>query len=282
MRSPIALALVGVFLLAGVPTVESHGSNITHVQPFSIELPPREQGTFGLEFEEGDLRADWVFLLNAIARENNVQLTLRGYTGVAATWDLPGDGQTHYLTGRIKKTEIHGLSIYNPGPNKANITLYYDASCNCAGKPIPPDVPNGAVIFNVDVQDSDIMRTELPEPAALKLRVSHAIRVNDSSAWPTDFRILSTSTTPTEKDGKRVHVFDWTADRTGRYFFFVEAVEYDASKFDASQGELAMLAVYVQPNNVKVGTASSPGPIAGLLFVALLLAAATLRRRSRT
>ena len=271
---PVALAII---LLAQAPTALAHGSAITHVQPFNIELPPGEQGTFGLEFEEGDLRADWVFLLNAVARDNAVTVTLRGESGVDATWNLPGDGNTHYLTGRVRKTEAHGITVFNPGPNKANVTLYYDASCNCAGKPIPPDVPNGAVIFNVDVQDGDIMRTQFPEPPALKLRVTHALRVNDTSVWPKDFRVLSTSSTPTQKDGKPVHVFDWTADRAGRFYFFVEAIAYDESKFDPSQGELAILSVYVEPDNQKVGSAKSPGPAAALALAALVLAALARR-----
>jgi len=277
------LAFPALLLLLAAPIGEAHGSAITHVQPFTIGVPPKENASFSIEFEEGVLRADWVILFNAVARNNSVQLTLRDLTGIAAFWELPADENTHYLSGRIKRTEAHGLTLYNPGPNPANVTLYYDASCNCAGKPIPPDVPNGAVIFNVDVLERDIMRTEFPEPSALKLRVSHALRVNDTSQWPKDFRILKVSEAPNgEKNGKPAHVFDWTADRTGRFYFFVEAIAYDASKFDPSLGEIAMLAVYVEPSNAKVGTADAPAPSVVVAALAVLgVAFLTGGRRNR-
>lgn len=265
-------------LIVFIPGALAHEGSIHHVNPYTIQVPPGEAAESPIEFEEGDLREDWLFVVNAFAEASlPVSVTLRGENSSVMNWTLLGDGSTRYLTTRIPATAPYWLRFQNPGSEAARVTFYYDASCNCAGKPIPPDVPYGLVVFQVDPLGGERLRTVIPEPRALDLRVTHALRLNATSQWPGDFRVLEESTAAVPREQANVHLFEWTAESAERHYFVVTATSTDHEYFESLPPEDAMLAVYITPYTEKVA-AESPG-FSWLAAVTVAGAALALRRR---
>jgi hypothetical protein len=276
------------FLLAGLVCVllpamaAAHGDSVAHVNPVRLELSEGETREFVIEFEEGSLRKDWVFLLNVAASDGvgPVNITLMDPQGTVAAWAVPANGETQYATTRIRETGEHRLLVRNDGTGAVRADFFYDASCNCAGKPIPPDVPMGAVLFNVDASAGDHLETLIPEPALLDLFVVHAIRTNESSRWPMDFLQIETSPMAIRRDGQDVHRFVWSALDDERHYFWVVALHTDRERFDRQSRDAAVMGVYVEPSTGPAQPEGGNAPSsAGGILVAVVVGAAWVRRR---
>ena len=263
-----------------VPVGAAHGDAVSHVNPVTLELAAGEERLLPIEFEEGKLRSDWVFLLNAVVTSHNGPVNIYLTDGVRelSNWSVPATGETHHLTTRIEETAFHSLVVRNTSPGAANVTFFYDTSCNCAGKPIPPDVVNGAVLFNIDARKGDRLETVIPEPLLLDLSISHAVRTNERSQWPDDFTILETSVTPAPEGEREVHRFSWTASSQERHYYWVEVLDTDRETFSRLPPEMAVLGVYVQPSTTKVeGDARATGTLIVLGVAALLVGVRRVR-----
>lgn len=288
----LAVVLLAGSLLAGVPEgarASSHDSpfGFPHVNPRPVSLAEGGNESVPISYTPNspDFHAGWAVVVNAVVTDGSaapsVELVQNGT--VAASWTVEPDGRTHHLWGAFAETGQAELRFSNPGPGPVNLTFFYDMSCECIGKPIPVEVPDGMVVFNVRPGEGETWRATFPEPNVHRLHVWLATRTDDRSVWPDDFEVLQVSRDPIEQDGERFHVFQWTAEETGTYYFVMQSVAIDESLFD----DRDVAAVYtVQPSFTEVtgdGGASGPSTPLGLdvVVAGLVLAALGLGGRGR-
>jgi hypothetical protein len=300
MRAP-ALAALAMLALALAPPAGAHGpASFPHVNPLPVTLAPGEQKAVDIAFDEemadgtmanGTFQQGWVFLLNAKVADGSgpVDAALRlghqeALRDVVANWTVAA-GPTQHLSARMPATDFYVLTLRNPGAANASITFFYDQSCNCAGKPVPTEVPDGIVVFNVDLKQGRSVDAVIPEPPALRLKVDAALLASPRARWPDDFRVLASSAAPrTTAEGARVHEFHLAAEQDERIYFFAEATGVDAAKLDRSSPERYVASLTITPyydtGQAKAVDKTPLGaevPLAALALAALAGAAA--RRR---
>jgi len=304
MRPQAALAGLLCFALAlpllGSPSAAHNGPGFPHVNPSTLSLAPGQEQRVELTFTEGDtggnFEAGWVFVLNLQLWNGSGPLDAVLQAGhaehpnaTAATWHFPGAGAQHVTAG-MPATDVYTLTFRNPAATGSNATFsfFYDQSCNCAAKPIPPtdlqgrSMPGGVVIFNADVKKGAQWDAQFFEPAVHTLRVDLAKRTNATSHWPEDFHILESSTqAKLVPPAARQHEFNWTADETTRYYFIVQSTAADLSRFDPADPGPGVMVI---PNfeQVKAGDADvKPSPGFEVAAMALALAGALALTRLR-
>lgn len=299
MRPSAAVGLTAVLLLssllAAAPAARAHGdehegAGVPHVNPRYVDLAEGGNESIHIAYtrDSPDFQAGWAVVVNAVVTGGSatppIELVQNGT--VAASWTVPPDGRTHHLWGAFAETGEAEFRISNPGPGPVNLTFFYDMSCACIGKPIPVEVAHGMVVFNVNVQAGQTWRATFPEPNVHRLNVWLATRTDDRSHFPEDFEVLQVSRDPIEQDGERFHVFQWTAEQTGRYYFVMRSVAIDETVYDDRN---VAATVYVVPSFTEVtGDSGAGGPstplgldvvVAGLVLAALGLAGRHRRRR---
>ena len=288
-----ALALL---LLLAAPLAAGHGGGeFPHVNPLQVTLPPEGERLVELTFTEagpgGRFGAGWVFVLNAlVAPGAPMRVDLRpghvdGLGEPVASWNFSAPGPQR-VTTLMPVEDVYTLHFrHGGGAGNASLLFFYDQSCECAGKPIPVELPNGLVVFNLNATQGATYRATFFEPAAHTLRVALALRTDPRSHWPEDFAVLQSSQEAQVRDvgagPVRQHELTWTADRTDRYYFFVEAVSTDRSKFDPRNPQAALASVMVTPlfEQVSAPPKAAPGAEGALLLAGLAAAAVALRLR---
>lgn len=285
-------------LLAAVPAATAHGDEhdgpgFPHVNPRSFDLAEGANASVHIAYTLNSpaFHAGWAFVLNAAVTGGSATPTAELVQNgtVVGSWEITPGGQTRHLWGAFAETGEAELRFSNPGPGPVNLTVFYDMSCACAGKPIPPEVADGTVVFNVDIRAGDTWRATFPEPNVHRLNVWLATRTDDRSVWPDDFEVLQESRDPIEQDGGRFHVFEWTAEETGTYYFVMQSVAIDESLYEDPN---VAATVYVVPSFREVtgeddGGTGPAGPatplgvevVAAALVLGAVAAAGRRRRR---
>lgn len=282
-------ALLVLLLLA--PVAAAHGGHeAEHVNPARIDLAPGASNTTELTFTEGmgngSFEAGWVFVLNAILIPGSAPATVELHVGhevalgrAVATFTVQA-GPTQRFTAAMPETGVYSIVVRNPSVAQNTSLLYFfDQSCNCAGKPIPVELPAGLVLFNVDVPRPSTWKATFPEPPVHRLSVVLATRENPNSSWPQDFRVLQRSDQAVLRDvgagPARLHELTWTADQPGRYYFFVQSAGIDLSKFDRADpvGSVMITPLYEQLKDTPKAT-----PL-GLAALVVALGVGALARR---
>lgn len=288
------LVLAALLAVLAAPVAHAHGGHeFPHVNPMTTSPRPGGNESVELTFNEGMIdrqdprfEAGSVFVLSARLGNGSgpVEVALRqGHVAslgaTVAAWTVQGSG-TNHVTVSFPAMDVYTLVFRNPGPGNASVTWFYDQSCNCAGKPIPVEVPEGLVVFNADVKKGSTWRATLPEPRALDISIALAKRVNDQGRWPQDFQVVQRSERAVTKDvgagPVQVHELTWTADADARYYFFTQSTAVDTAKFDPRDPAGSVM---ITPLFEQLGQQKTPLGLevpAGALLLALALAA---RRR---
>jgi hypothetical protein len=284
-----ALAAAALLLLAAAPLAEAnHPQAFPHVNPLRLSLQPDPPQVIDMEFEGGSFEEGWVFLLNGFVQPGSAPAVIELRKGNASALGEAvhtfrfTETTTQQLTTRIPAQGVYALSAHSEGPGASNLTFFYDQSCNCAGKPIPYEVPQGLVVFNVDLKQGQRLYALIPEPSALTLNVTLHTLGNPRAQWPDDFPLVARSSTARVTDeGARILEFNLIAMQDGRYYFFAEAARADPSKIDpANPAASLFITPYYEQGPAPGPPAKTPWP-AALGILALGGAACWGRPRGR-
>lgn len=283
--------VVVVFLLAIPALAPLAGANhpqggFIHVNPRTGTLAPGARDAIPLDFERGPFERGWVFVMNARVASNatpaRAELVYENRT--IAAWDVPPGNNTRLLSTLMPETGFYILVWSNPGDETVRYEFFYDQSCDCAGKPIPFEIPDGMVIFNQDLERGQRVRALFAEPPAMAVKIWLAKRTGSGGTWPTDFTILQESLeaevfrepgAPTEG---RLHEFNFTADETTRYYYFVQSKEVYRDRVRSPNDVFVVPQFQVSSGTDTTGTKSTPLGIA-IVLAALALSAVLSRRR---
>lgn len=208
--------------------VAAHGDGIGHGAVFNGTLFPGERVTRHLDFEDGPLIADWVFMIGARVQGESLTVDLSTGDNVVASWTIaPTTGVVHTMT--IPQTGSYNLTFRDEGTASTTYWAYFDQSCNCLGKFIPAEIPTGMVIFNTDTRGPTSLFAQFNEPNAMKVRVTAALRTDPRGQWPSDFRTLAVSNAPVQRQVEDappvwLHEFNLEVPEATRVYFFVHGV----------------------------------------------------------
>lgn len=287
-------ALLATLASAAAPSL-AHEDHTPHVNPLTADLGPGEDRTWFLEFTEdetsgGKFGAGWVFVVSARHLEGpaaRIELLTAGDNRTVGSWTVEPGNATQVFSGFMPSEDFYSLRVTNPAEEgRLRMIFFYDQSCNCAAKPIPFEVPDGLVVFNIDVVQGRRVKAEILEPPAMSIDLWLATRTDEASVWPEDFRVLQESRearafreegAPSEG---RVHTFEFTADATQRYYFFAQSDEVFRDRIDPQSPGASLLIV---PQYEVTEGEPKATPLGGLLPLAALalagLLAAALRAR---
>lgn len=238
-----AAALLVVTLLPAPAGAQEELFGFPHVNPKTVTLAEGQNETVRIAFEGGAFTAGWTFLLNAVhepADENDtapldVELRQRGET--VESWTLEAVDGPQHLHGRFTETAEAELVFSNPGPGNGSYTFFYDMSCECLGKPIPVEVPNGVVVFRVDIGAGETWKAVFPKPPVHDLEITMAKRTDERSRWPQDFQVMRVLAAPNEappvEGAQPRYVFEWT-DPGGWTYFYLRSTAMDLEGVDRS------------------------------------------------
>lgn len=256
MRAALPLLALASLVIAAPLAVAHGGGEFPHVNPLSVTLAPGQNRTLELTFEENMTRAamgnksfeaGWVFILNAVPQVGGAPMVVELRPGhnvnlgdAVATWTITApagntslQATTVHAAALMPVTDVYSLVFrHGGGTSNATLTFFYDQTCNCAGKPIPVEVPNGLVVFNADVKKGATWMASFPKPPVHDLKVTLATRSDLRSRWPEDFAVLQTKQDAVARDVARLYEVTWTAEQDGRHYFFVESTKQDLSKFN--------------------------------------------------
>lgn len=282
MGQPVKSALLptfaGLFLLTGLAAGHGGEGHIPHMNIVVQDIAGGAVADHRLEFEEGPLRAGWVFALIIAQQGGNMPLWVAvvSENGTEArNWTLQ-QGIVNKLTTLLPETGEYEVHLENPGNETARYGFYFDQSCNCAGKPIPAELNPGLVIFNVDAQRGRRVQANFPEPEGVAIKVTAAVLDGERGSWPEDFRVLGISTKPRDVRARedlpvvKIHELIVKFEETGRIYFFVEPLHY--RQFD-SMDDLLVTPFY-EPLEKK----EAPGPHLLAVLVGVAALAVTVRR----
>lgn len=287
----VALAVLGLLLVGGMLTgpaaAEEHveAELLEHVNPRRLALDPGEEAVYDLVFEGGPFTGGWLFLFNAKDVQGAVDVTFSyleedGSEREIHTWRY-ADNEYRLESTQMPWDGFYRLRVENLGDDEARVVFFYDQACNCAAKPIPVELPQGMVVFNVDVQKGSTWRATVEEPPAHQLRMLLAFRLDDRSIFPEDFGQVAESINASVVDGKRVHVIEWEARETGRYYLFADPLRTDPDEIDTSDPPGSIVrSVMIVPRFERIAAPEeAPGPgVATVAGLAVLLALVVRRR----
>jgi hypothetical protein len=294
--APAALALLLALML--LPLAAAHeGHEAEHVNPIRIELAPGGEATREMTFTEGmgngTFEQGWIFTISGLVGAGSAPMHVelrRGHTvalgAAAAAWEFTQPA-TQTFTASFPATDVYTLAFHNNDTTRnATLLYFFDQSCNCAGKPIPVEVANGLVIFNVDVKRGATWMATFPEPRAYPITVALAEQTGSGGRWPQDFRVLQTSAQATTRDvgagPVRLHEVQWTSPADERAYFFVTAGTVDLSRVDRSSAEAFLGSLMITPYYEQVASTTpkpTPAPEAPLLALAIVVGSLLTARR---
>jgi hypothetical protein len=194
-------------------------------------------------------------------------------------------GEPNHLMRLIPETGNYTLRVSNPSASEnVSYVFFYDQSCNCIGKLLPPANETGVplehaiVIFNVDVELGYRVFFNLTEPPAQKVTLAAATLRNDTAQWPIDYDVIATSA-----PSVAFHRLSFDAYESGRYYIFVESVEGRIDRFTSVESALIYPSITVESLDPTVTPAAGPSlldsvvevafsPLALLVIVGLYLA----------
>jgi hypothetical protein len=267
----ILVAAVALCACTLLPSASAHQGHIDHVNPHFSHLEPGGTNTDTLVPNEGTLEKGWEFLVVAIAQNGTATLTLTAPSGATEREWSVAPGAVAQLNTALKESGNYTLTVADRGAGPIDVAYYFDQSCNCVGKPIPVEIPQGMVIFNIDPPKGKLVDALYPEPPAMRFKVTAAMRTGERGVWPDDFKVLTSSETPNvATDPKappaRLHELTFTSDGT-RAYFFVEATSVDRAKV-ASGDDVLVVPTYTLKDPVKAPAASVAAVLALLALAA--------------
>jgi hypothetical protein len=149
---------------------------------------------------------------------------------------------------------------------------------------LPHEFSAALVVFNVDFTSGDAVAVEIPEPRAVELRVSLAVRHGPGAEWPADYTVLDVSEAATLARASpadpwvRLHRFVFTATATATHYLFVEATRYIAANDTPPDPANALVVPYLKR------TPAAPFPVAAAVLaiaaVGVVVAVFLWRERS--
>lgn len=287
MRTSAALAILVILILsaAAIPPAEAHEDGVGHGSLFTGLLPRAETLTRHLDFEGGPLHGGWVFLLVAKVFGAPLQATLSVEGASAASWTIPTAAETRWAgTTVLPRDGVYELSLTNSGAVNASFAIYFDQSCNCVGKFIPAEIPDGMIIFNKDVTGPGTVFAQFNEPKAMRVRVTAALLVNSRGLWPADFAVLAVSNAPVQRQVKPelppvwLHELRVEVDRPTRVYYILEGISFDATKYSGPQ-DLFVTPFYEA--SARADSGLSPWILAAVLAVFVAFAVILVRRGRR-
>jgi hypothetical protein len=283
------VALLCMLLAPGFASAhEGHG--VPHVNPVPVQLEAGQTWRSELQFIEGNGSGDFernaIFLLSIVApASGSLDAALhKGHEDAlgpaAARWTVCCAGQTIILGTVLPEDGRYTLALRNNGSQNATTLFFYDQSCNCAGKPIPAEVAQGAVIFNADAHLAGWLNATIFEPPALRAK----IRVGTFPAqgsWPQDFREVARSDAgqPVAGAQSRAHSFNLTTQPGTRFYFVTEGISADAGRIDPRNpaGSLMLTPLFEEGRAVQ-GAGKALGSAEAALFLPVAGLALALRR----
>jgi len=285
-RAASLLLLLAPLLAAGLAT-GAHPEGLEHVRLVEGRLDPGARASFDAEFNGRELSAGWIWILNARVQSDGAPLLAalaHGGTEVAR-WSIP-PGDTFVASVRLPVTARYNLTLANEGDGPLSFAFYFDQSCNCLGKIVPPELLRGVVVFNADLEEGDELEVTVPDPPAVDLHV-RAMRLSPGTAgrYPQDFVILWDSPAGPERAD---HVWQFRAPATDRYYFFATAAARAAEHADPTDSAVVPTFRFVSAGTSGTGDPgcqppgscpSTPWLEAAATGAILALAAATMRKR---
>ncbi|MBI4394515.1 MAG: hypothetical protein HY556_12080 [Euryarchaeota archaeon] len=267
------IVIIALLALAGqLATVAAHVDGLDHAIPDSGRLAPGEGDVHELRFSEGPLQAGWVFIVNfyqTIGTEP-LQVFLELDNRTQSQWSVR-PGEPNHLMRLIPETGNYTLRVSNPSSSdNASYVFFYDQSCNCIGKLLPPANETGVpldhaiVIFNVDVEPGYKVFFNLTEPPAQKVTLAAATLRNDTAQWPIDYDVIATSA-----PSVAFHRLSFDAHESGRYYIFVESVEARIDRFTSVESALIYPSITVESLDAEVALAPGQTPLDSILAIVL-------------
>lgn len=272
---PLLAVVLGLALAvtAARPAAAPPGG-LDHDTIWTESLPPQIVTTKTLAFSEGPLVAGWVFLLVAKVHGGSLEANLSYGGQPKHVWEIPDtaalDGDRWVGTLVLPETGSYALSLWNTANATATFWAYYDMSCNCTGKFVPKDIPNGIVIFNNDTEGPRSVHAVFNEPTAMKVRVTAALLAGAGGVWPADFQVLAASDAPVRRQVQGappvwLHELDFQVSQRTRVYYFVEGLEFVPANYT---GDADLL---VSPYYELSPIPSTPFPVALVLAVAAVV-----------
>lgn len=274
----VALVLAALFL-AAAPLGAAHEGGLHHGAMLEGTLAPGAQVSKGLEYGGGQLAGGWIFLLGGRVTGGPLHATLSLASGAVNDWSIP-PGDTWTTTIVLPETAAYTLLLENRGTSAVSYTIYFDQSCECSGKLIFPNIPDGIIIFNHDTTGPAEVFAQFNEPRAMRVKVTAALRTGPAGDWPADFTTLAVSSAPVERTvgGEPILLHELTVEVSSatRVYYFVQGLELTAPSPTPPD-------LLISPFYEDRGTSSSGFPwlYVGVAAIAAIAAAALLLRRQR-
>lgn len=260
------MTALAVALLLAAPA--QGASTLEHLTVRDVELAAGEDVAIPLAFRGLAFEAGWAVVVNVQADgSGSLAVDLVQSNRTIEQWNVTPGEATRHLHGAFAETARARLDLAaRDGP--VNLSLYYDMSCECAGKQIPVGVPDGRTVFRIQVQDGATWQAAFPEPPAHDLTVHRTTRTDPDSRWPDDFGIEETSDAPP-------HNFTWTVETTGDAYMWMVSEQIHLDRLDAEDATLVGPTFHPVPASTSEAT-----PLPTWLAVAAPLVAWLLRRRT--
>jgi len=204
---------------------------LSHLEVWSGTLVPTTNASRALDFDGAPLEKGWVFLLEAQVQGGSVSAVLMIGSNTAKAWTIPVSSRW-YDTMLLPDTGVYNLTLTNPGMTDVSFSIYFDQSCNCAGKAFPATMTAGLLIFNVDVQTPSVVPVEFNKPAAFTVRVTAALLAQGGGRWPGDFTKLAESGTAVRRQADPTLPPVWLYElnvsitQPARVYYFVQALTF--------------------------------------------------------
>lgn len=233
---PVVAVVLGLLLAAtAARPAAAPIAGLDHDTVWTGSLPPQIVTVKTLAFSQGPLVGGWVFLLVAKVHGGSLEANLSFGGQPKRVWEIPdteGLAQDRWVgTLLLPDTGSYALSLWNTANATATFWVYYDMSCNCTGKFVPKDIPNGMVVFDNDTEGPRSVHAVFNEPPAMKVRVSAALLAGAGGVWPTDFQVLATSDAPVQRQVQGappvwLHELDFQVTQRTRVYYFVEGLAF--------------------------------------------------------
>lgn len=253
-----------VVLLLAAPTA---GATLEHLSVRDVDLDAGESTSIPLTFRGGPFEAGWAVVVNAdVDGSGSLSADLVQSDRTVESWNVTPSKDTRHLHGAFAETNVARLDLAADG-GPVNVTLYYDMSCECAGKQIPAAIDDGRTVFRIQVQDGATWQATFPEPPAHDLTVHLADRTDPASPWPDGFDVHQTSS-------EAPHEFTWTVDGSGDTYVWMFSETVHRDRLD--EPDATLVAPTFHPVQGGAGAPSTP---LGAAVAVAALAVAGLRSR---
>lgn len=263
------LTVLTVLLLVTTPSLaQGSGATLEHLTVRDVELGDGEEASIPLTFRGGPFEAGWALVVNAeVAGSGQLQAELVQANATVEHWNATPGEATRYLHGVFAETATARLDLAAEG-DPVNLSLYYDMSCECAGKQIPVEIADGRTVFRIQVREGATWQATFPEPPAHDLTIHRTDRLDPASRWPDDFAIQETSK-------EAPHTFTWTVEDSSDAYVWMVSEQIHRDRVGETDATIVSPSFYP----VQDGSTGPATPLPAVLALVGLVVAAGVRRR---